>query len=131
MVNRYKILVACVFITFAVIWLKHIDYFPISQNAMYSVANRNSLSTYFQVRDPDGKLIGDNTPFYIAPSLNGDEVAGKGCWDYDQDSNRYHGCIDFFTLVARWVQQPVTIERWQWDYATGERTRLQSLTISP
>lgn len=126
MVLRYKALAAAVIIFFAAIWLSGRDYYPLSSTKMYSLPADVPESDFYYVRDASGAIVNDNGRFYVAPSPSGDEIAGKECFRGGE-----RACHDYFLLLARWLQQPVTVEHWKWNFKTGIRYRVEAVTFEP
>ncbi len=125
MVLRYKALVAVALAVFALIWLYQVEFFPLSTIPMYENAVTGSEFHYLNVLDAQGQIINDNDAFFVAIYHSGDEIAGKDCF-----GGRAAVCHDYFTLIADWLQQDITVEHWRWDYKTGERSVVATVPIA-
>ena len=94
---------------------------------MFSSAVRDTDVNYFVVRDRHGNLVDDyHSPFYVAIDFVADKVIGQKCFPTPRG-----GCRDFYTLVARWLKQPITLEKWRYDYVSRERELLASIVFEP
>lgn len=111
-------------LAFALVWLNGVEFFPISAMKMYSRVWLGSEFYFTQARDARGSVINDNAAFFVANYRSGDEIAGEKCF-----TERGAACTDYFTLVANWLRQNITVEDWTWDYKTGVYTQQEVLTI--
>ena len=125
MVLRYKALVAVTIGIFALVWLFQIEFFPLSAIPMYEDAMTTSEFHYLTVLDSQARIVNDNPAFFVAIYHTGDEVAAKDCF-----GGRAAVCHDYFTLVANWLHQNITVEHWQWDYKTGARSVVMSVPMA-
>ena len=126
MVLRYKALVAFALAIFVLVWWNGVEFFPLSSIPMYTKPALSSTVLYFRVLDAAGNVVNDNAAFFVAIHRSGDEVAAGTCF-----GSRPNTCHDYFSLIARWLEQPITVELWQWDYKTDERTRVTTVPINP
>lgn len=107
--------------------MKRVEWYPLSATTMFSSAVRDTDVNYFVVRDSQGGMVDNyHSPFYVAIDMVADQVIGQKCFPTSRA-----GCRDFYTLLARWLQQPITLEKWRFDYVSGERELLASIVFEP